>query len=947
MIDWKVPAASCIADGRVQKTMMVDISEHTQNAVAAMSADASLRFQDLPTDLIDAVAFHVKDLRILRSVIRFDIATVASTKIQRFYRDMRKSTLWGAEMHNPQVGDRILYRPVLPRSRDIYGTADGEIMNGLWKIRLLDGTVMHVQTRYMKRLSAWAYHTAFISAAVTHAASAAREAATLAAQAALEVIHSPTTTAGGETIRLALAAASTASTAATAATAAASALVDAESGGVTMPMEAAPLSSGRRDAHRAMTEAHGMLEVHERLMEAAGRSSTPTAGECSHGYASDHGYVADDEATAADHKLLRNATAAAASASAEAAVATHAASTVCSVQISSDAATTTAAVAQTLMAAVDALASRDATELYSQPLHIAADAIGTIGAAQQRLSTAFAADLSSDALASSGPLPACLQRLCSRVQAQEQALCATQRAAEGVADAAASALDAGSRLPSRTADAACVRLAETAAAREVTCSPGAGIELADIDALLRDGSSTVLWCWLPRSSRWEIGELMERTTRAVAACRASDYVALPDLAPVHELVDHWQATDYGPDRLCAQNIIWFDPEPGSAATGGDPALFSLTRILESFVGKHTGGGSALYCMYPDDQIANLAASYGLRCLGDPDAHPLIGSLRQAKSFLHRSLAKPDRPSLSGASLQAARGPRGFCCETPEQLQEAWDLLMKAHPGIRLVLKPASGTGGTGVVLNATQADVDKLKAQMRSAEERKGRCAAAAPGTAAPGTAGAEETIIEEMVGEPGKPSPTVYMVGSHVTVVADQLLTPCGTVNLGNVSPVTQVGPSVVRAMIRACEELGKHLGLVGQWGVDFVINEHDGVPIMVDLNMGRPNGSLSYYCWRSRQPPPPLVEVSNGTMPRRTLALACSTYSAPPSRRLAPFAASLKAKGLLWDSKRACGIILAQHLPGQPDGGSVVAASWEGVEAAQRILNAFRMHAKTFEAA
>ena len=86
-----------------------------------------------------------------------------------------------------------------------------------------------------------------------------------------------------------------------------------------------------------------------------------------------------------------------------------------------------------------------------------------------------------------------------------------------MADAAASALDAGSRLPSKTADAACVRLAETAAAREVTCSTGAGIELADIDALLRDGSSTVLWCWLPRSSRWEVGELMERTTRAVAA----------------------------------------------------------------------------------------------------------------------------------------------------------------------------------------------------------------------------------------------------------------------------------------------------------------------------------------------------------------------------------------------------------------------------------------------
>jgi len=194
-------------------------------------------------------------------------------------------------------------------------------------------------------------------------------------------------------------------------------------------------------------------------------------------------------------------------------------------------------------------------------------------------------------------------------------------------------------------------------------------------------------------------------------------------------------------------------------------------------------------------------------------------------------------------------------------------------------------------------------------------------------------------------------MVGSRVAVVADQLLTPCGTVNLGNISPASQVSQSIVSAMSRACEELGKHLGLIGQWGVDFVIDELDGTPVMVDLNMGRPNGSLSYYCWRARQPLPPLVEVSrdvlNGTAARRALALACSSYCPPESQTLVLLAASLKSAGLLWDSKRGSGIIIAQHLPGVPGGGSVLAASWEGVSEAQRVLDAFYAHTKTLNSA
>jgi len=351
-------------------------------------------------------------------------------------------------------------------------------------------------------------------------------------------------------------------------------------------------------------------------------------------------------------------------------------------------------------------------------------------------------------------------------------------------------------------------------------------------------------------------------------------------------------------------------------------------------------------MYPDERISHTAATFGMRCLGDLDSHPMVGSLRQAKSFLHPSLYDADRPSLRDAALgNVVRGPRGFCCKTPEQLVEAWKRLTTAHPGIKLVLKPASGSGGEGVVLNATRHDVDRLVAQMR--QQRKGRFflrPATSSSEALEDAAASEETILEEMIGSPGKPSPTVYMVGSHVAVVADQLLSPCGTVNLGNVSPASQVGESTIQAMGRACAALGGYLGLHGQWGVDFVIDD-SGAPVMVDLNMGRPNGSLSYYCWRARQLPPKTWTDTRtdttGAVTSPTLALACSTHEVAEGESLAELAASLKAKGLLWDPNRSAGIILAQFLPGLC-GGTVLAATWEGPDAARRLMGEFTAHVK-----
>ena len=111
-----------------------------------------------------------------------------------------------------------------------------------------------------------------------------------------------------------------------------------------------------------------------------------------------------------------------------------------------------------------------------------------------------------------------------------------------------------------------------------------------------------------------------------------------------------------------------------------------------------------------------------------------------------------------------------------------------------------------------------------------------------------------------------------------------------------------------------------------------------MVDLNMGRPNGSLSYYCWCARQRD---FHRTPNSSAQRTLALVASTYCVPADLQLAPFASSLRAHGLLWDSTRGDGIILAQHLPGATDGATVLTASWDGTDAALRLLDAFQARA------
>ena len=81
-----------------------------QPSAALPDDDEPMRFSALSPDIVAEISFRVKDLRSLRSVLRFYLFAVASVKIQRMIRHVRDGK-FSPRAHDIAVGDRVLYRP--------------------------------------------------------------------------------------------------------------------------------------------------------------------------------------------------------------------------------------------------------------------------------------------------------------------------------------------------------------------------------------------------------------------------------------------------------------------------------------------------------------------------------------------------------------------------------------------------------------------------------------------------------------------------------------------------------------------------------------------------------------------------------------------------------------------------------------------------------------------
>lgn len=184
-----------------------------------------------------------------------------------------------------------------------------------------------------------------------------------------------------------------------------------------------------------------------------------------------------------------------------------------------------------------------------------------------------------------------------------------------------------------------------------------------------------------------------------------------------------------------------------------------------------------------------------------------------------------------------------------------------------------------------------------------------------------DSAILEELVvgGKPLK-SPTLYMIGHNVCGrLADQVLLDDGVTNIGNKFPST-LRTDLLTVCANAAQRLNKCWGLTSNWGMDFVIDAN-GDPIIVDLNMGRPNGNFAVRLWASRQ--------------KCALTIFTGSWVIPATSTCGPtiheIRDALMQEHLLWNGHE--GVIVYQHILGLES--SFAVASSFGEPAMNSVLS------------
>jgi len=409
------------------------------------------------------------------------------------------------------------------------------------------------------------------------------------------------------------------------------------------------------------------------------------------------------------------------------------------------------------------------------------------------------------------------------------------------------------------------------------------------------GDAPILFGWWPTPQSWNRSQLSERTTRCLPAVRpGKDLVALPQLDEVQDLWNCWVSAN----ALASWQVVWFEPRL-NYSSGGDSAAVATLREVVGALPQVPEPAEPLcfYPMYLTPEMDEVSQQYGIRTIGDRSDHSL-SSLSSAKAWLHPHI-NPDKrgPSLRDVRTGKARGPMGYVASSVEELLCAFRTLRAETPnGTGFVLKPSWASGGDGIILNVTEEQIK----QFEFPEEVD--CTA----------------ILEEFIRAGGSfgrcQSPTLYMMGDKPCgPLADQILTGGGAVNLGNRWP-SQLPGEINQACVQMAQEVNNFWGLNSQWGLDFVLDEQD-TPIVVDLNMGRPNGNFSVRLWESRF--------------AQRLYLHTASWQVPKDTRAEEVFNQLTSMDLAWNVETMEGVIMYQHLPGMESAYVVASASgWSQVQ-------------------
>jgi len=187
-------------------------------------------------------------------------------------------------------------------------------------------------------------------------------------------------------------------------------------------------------------------------------------------------------------------------------------------------------------------------------------------------------------------------------------------------------------------------------------------------------------------------------------------------------------------------------------------------------------------------------------------------------------------------IDGVRKARGYSCKSREEVELAYKLLNEN--GVeKMIFKPTFGQGGLGVTMVTCTEDleglpIEELLLNVLGEDGSKGEEYGYKEGS--------RLFLVEEFIKvAAGLPSPAVICLGDYINIL-DQVLSPDDPfVHRGNQCP-TALQPLVRDRCIHSMRSLhGAWSHLRGFWGVDFVIEAGTLDPILVDLNMCRPNGS------------------------------------------------------------------------------------------------------------
>lgn len=265
-----------------------------------------------------------------------------------------------------------------------------------------------------------------------------------------------------------------------------------------------------------------------------------------------------------------------------------------------------------------------------------------------------------------------------------------------------------------------------------------------------------------------------------------------------------------------------------------------------------------------------------------------------KSWLHNVF--PHEGHVPRKRRGGVRVPRGYLCNDAADLHLALALLQK-HGVESALFKPSFACSGMGIEEITCPADIDSLPLTqllgcLGSTETR-------AEYGYDRGIEGAPFILEEKIRVAAGLPSPVVQALGARSFPCCDQVLE--GHVHMGNAFP-SRLPPAVGRACeasFAALRALPEFQHLSGFWGVDYVVEEGTHEPVLVDLNMARPNGNHFNLVFRSFMPHPSPVWTTR------------KVYY--PQCKPAVVVSALKQAGVSMDADTGCGAWVLSFVAGQ----------------------------------